>query len=96
MRERGSLAVILLFYHHVLPRKHSVVQRLRHLSFHAGTWCMFMQTARWQASVHASLSVPSEVRAANVSSSAALWIVLPRRGGGFEIGSTTYLRHHRP
>lgn len=40
----------------VLPRRHSVVHRFKHLSFQAGTWCMFMQTALWQASVHASFS----------------------------------------
>ena len=26
------------------PFWHSMVHRLRHWSFHAGTWCMFMQT----------------------------------------------------
>lgn len=39
---------------HVLPRWHSVLHRDRQLSFHAGTWCTVVQTALWQASVHAS------------------------------------------
>ena len=37
-----------------LPRVHSVVHLFRHASFQAGTWCGDAQTARWQASAHAS------------------------------------------
>lgn len=44
------------------PRWHSLLHRVRQLSFHAGTWCTAVHTARWQASVHAStLLVPQTV-----------------------------------
>ncbi len=36
------------------PRRHSVVHRFRQASFHAGTWCRLVHTARWHASLHAS------------------------------------------
>lgn len=36
------------------PFRHSAVQRLRHESFQAGTWCGIEHTALWQASVQAS------------------------------------------
>jgi len=35
-------------------RMHSVVQRFRQLSFHAGTWWTLLHTTRWHASVHES------------------------------------------
>ena len=44
------------------PRWHSLLQRVRQLSFHAGTWCTAVHTARWQASVQAStVLVPQTV-----------------------------------
>ena len=36
------------------PRWHSLLQRTRHDSFQAGTWCTPVHTTRWQASVQAS------------------------------------------
>ena len=41
---------------HLWPRPlwHSVLHRLIHASFQAGTWCILVHTACWQASVHAS------------------------------------------
>ncbi len=40
----------------VRPRVHSVVHLFKHASFHAGTWCMFVHTPRWHASVQASVA----------------------------------------
>lgn len=40
----------------VRPRVHSVVHLFRHASFHAGTWCMFVHTPLWHASVQASVA----------------------------------------
>jgi hypothetical protein len=42
-------------HHDVRPRWHSLEQRWMQPSFQAGTWCTVVHTARWQASVQASV-----------------------------------------
>ncbi len=44
----------------VRPRVHSVVHRFKHASFQAGTWCMFVHTPLWHASVQASVAAAQE------------------------------------
>lgn len=60
---------------YVRPRWHSLLQRERQLSFHAGTWCTVAHTARWQASVQAStVLVPQTVtHVSGVASCRGTW-----------------------